>query len=140
LPIVPRRLLQALAVALAILALLDKLRVTAFLPWWAERVLLLICGVWFVNLVNFRDGLDWTAVAEVVQMTAALALLGGSLCGATIGLRIPIARLLCFPFGDSAVMGSSSRDGSRHSGRYLRDPLRWRVSRRDIVTWLRASQ
>jgi UDP-N-acetylmuramyl pentapeptide phosphotransferase/UDP-N-acetylglucosamine-1-phosphate transferase len=107
--VVPRRLLQALAVALAILALLDKLRVTAFLPWWAERVLLLICGVWFVNLVNFMDGLDWMAVAEVVQMTAALALLGGSLCGAMIGFAYfnrPVAVLF---LGDSAVFQSGSR-------------------------------
>ena len=33
-------------------------------------------GVWFVNLVNFMDGLDLMTVAEVVPVTAALLLLG----------------------------------------------------------------
>jgi len=74
--VVPRLLLQALAVVLVIYALPDELRVAPFLPWWTERVLLVIGGVWFVNLVNFMDGLDWMTVAEVVPVTAALALIG----------------------------------------------------------------
>src|SRR6476661_9701760 len=74
--VVPRLLLQALAVVLVIYALPDELRVAPFLPWWTERVLLVIGGVWFVNLVNFMDGLDWMTVAEVVPVTAALALMG----------------------------------------------------------------
>ena len=61
---------------LVIYALPDELRVAPFLPWWAERVLLVIGGVWFVNLVNFMDGLDWMTVAEVVPVSAALALMG----------------------------------------------------------------
>ena len=73
LPWCPRLLLQALAVVLVIYALPDELRVAPFLPWWIERVLLVIGGVWFVNLVNFMDGLDWMTVAEVVPVTAALA-------------------------------------------------------------------
>ena len=96
--VVPRLLLQALAVVLVIYALPDELRVAPFLPWWTERVLLVIGGVWFVNLVNFMDGLDWMTVAEVVPVTAALALMGAlgalppqglaaalALGGATIG-------------------------------------------------------
>jgi UDP-N-acetylmuramyl pentapeptide phosphotransferase/UDP-N-acetylglucosamine-1-phosphate transferase len=35
---------------------------------------LLILGLlWFINLVNFMDGLDWMTVAEMLPMTAALA-------------------------------------------------------------------
>ncbi|HWZ10924.1 MAG TPA: glycosyl transferase, partial [Xanthobacteraceae bacterium] len=74
--VVPRLLLQALAVVLVIYALPDELRAAPFLPWWTERVLLVVGGVWFVNLVNFMDGLDWMTVAEVVPVTAALALMG----------------------------------------------------------------
>jgi UDP-N-acetylmuramyl pentapeptide phosphotransferase/UDP-N-acetylglucosamine-1-phosphate transferase len=48
------------------------------LPWWLERLALLIGGLWFVNLVNFMDGLDWMTVAEVVPVTAALAALGAA--------------------------------------------------------------
>ena len=63
---------------LVIYMLPHELRVAPFVPWWAERVLLVVGGVWFVNLVNFMDGLDWMTVAEVVPITAALAVIGGS--------------------------------------------------------------
>jgi UDP-N-acetylmuramyl pentapeptide phosphotransferase/UDP-N-acetylglucosamine-1-phosphate transferase len=49
---------------------------TPYLPWWIERVLLVLAGVWFVNLVNFMDGLDWMTVAEFVPLTVGLILLG----------------------------------------------------------------
>ena len=39
------------------------------LPWPVERALLVLGGVWFVNLVNFMDGLDWMTVAEVVPVS-----------------------------------------------------------------------
>ncbi len=41
-----------------------------------EPTLLLLGGVWFVNLVNFMDGIDWITVAEVVPVTAGIVLLG----------------------------------------------------------------
>ena len=74
--VAPRLLLQALAVTLVIYTLPNELRVAPFVPWWAERILLVIGGLWFVNLVNFMDGLDWMTVAEVVPITAALAVVG----------------------------------------------------------------
>ena len=40
-----------------------------FLPFWAERAILFLAGLWFVNLVNFMDGIDWITVAEVVPVT-----------------------------------------------------------------------
>jgi UDP-N-acetylmuramyl pentapeptide phosphotransferase/UDP-N-acetylglucosamine-1-phosphate transferase len=76
LAVAPRLVLQALAVAAVIYALPDDLRVVSVLPWWIERVLLFVGGLWFVNLVNFMDGIDWMTVAEVVPITAALAVLG----------------------------------------------------------------
>ena len=36
-----------------------------------------LAGVWFVNLVNFMDGIDWMTVAEAVPITAAMVLLAG---------------------------------------------------------------
>jgi UDP-N-acetylmuramyl pentapeptide phosphotransferase/UDP-N-acetylglucosamine-1-phosphate transferase len=74
-PVTPRLLLQGVAVA-AILFASDSFRIFPDLPVWIERTVLLLAGLWFVNLVNFMDGLDWMTVAEVIPVTAALALLG----------------------------------------------------------------
>ena len=39
-------------------------------PLGVEQAFLVLGGVWFVNLVNFMDGLDWITVAEMVPVTA----------------------------------------------------------------------
>jgi UDP-N-acetylmuramyl pentapeptide phosphotransferase/UDP-N-acetylglucosamine-1-phosphate transferase len=72
----PRLLFQIFAVAIVIAALPADFSVVPQLPWPVERALLLLGGVWFVNLVNFMDGIDWMTVAEVVPVTAGVALLG----------------------------------------------------------------
>lgn len=51
-------------------------RLAPGLPLPVERAGAILAGVWFVNLVNFMDGLDWMSVAEFVPLTAALVLLG----------------------------------------------------------------
>jgi UDP-N-acetylmuramyl pentapeptide phosphotransferase/UDP-N-acetylglucosamine-1-phosphate transferase len=71
-----RLMLQAVVVAGVIYTLPDQLRVVPLLPWWLERFLLLVGGLWFVNLVNFMDGIDWMTVAEVIPITATLTVLG----------------------------------------------------------------
>jgi UDP-N-acetylmuramyl pentapeptide phosphotransferase/UDP-N-acetylglucosamine-1-phosphate transferase len=76
LPVPLRLLLQDVAVAALIHALPDEWRIVSFLPWWIERIMLVIGGLWFVNLVNFMDGIDLMTVAEVVPITAALAVIG----------------------------------------------------------------
>ncbi len=107
--VVPRLLLQTLAVIIVIATLPSELRVLPELSWWLERLLLVVGGVWFVNLVNFMDGIDWITVGEVVPVTAGLALFGligalpphatvvsFALCGAMIGFapyNRPVARL-----------------------------------------------
>jgi UDP-N-acetylmuramyl pentapeptide phosphotransferase/UDP-N-acetylglucosamine-1-phosphate transferase len=48
------------------------------LPLWAERGLALIAGVWFVNLVNFMDGIDWITLAGLAPLIGAIALAGNS--------------------------------------------------------------
>ena len=68
-----RLLLQTLAVAAVIFVLPSALRAMPILPLPVERIALVVGGLWFVNLVNFMDGLDWMTVAEVVPLTATLA-------------------------------------------------------------------
>lgn len=115
----PRLAFQAIAVAVVIAALPADLRVVPLFPWWLERLLILIGGVWFVNLVNFMDGIDWMTVAEVVPVTAALALFGAAgavppmagfvalaLCGATLGFapfNKPVARLFLGDVGSLPI-------------------------------------
>ena len=117
--VAPRFFLQAFSVALVIFALPDELRVAPFMPIFIERLLLTIGGLWFVNLVNFMDGLDWMTVAEVVPVTAALAIFGAfgflpatqaiislALCGAMIGFAYfnrPVARLFLGDVGSLPV-------------------------------------
>ncbi len=81
LPVMARLLLQAIAVGAVVFVLPAENRIVATSPIWIERLLLLIAGVWFVNLVNFMDGLDWMTVAEVVPITSVLVMfsLGGAL-------------------------------------------------------------
>jgi UDP-N-acetylmuramyl pentapeptide phosphotransferase/UDP-N-acetylglucosamine-1-phosphate transferase len=119
LEVIPRLIFQALAVAAIILVLPEDLRVFSALPWWLERCLLVVGGIWFVNLVNFMDGLDWMTVAEVVPLTAALALFGlmdalpwdatiiaFALCGAILGFapfNRPVARLFLGDVGSLPI-------------------------------------
>ena len=89
------------------------------LPYWLERALLGLAVLWFVNLVNFMDGIDWMTVAEVVPLTAGLVLFGLmgalprdatvvalALCGAMIGFapfNRPVARLFLGDVGSLPI-------------------------------------
>jgi UDP-N-acetylmuramyl pentapeptide phosphotransferase/UDP-N-acetylglucosamine-1-phosphate transferase len=97
-PVLTRLMLQAIPVGAILFATPSDLRIVPAFPFWIERSLLLLAGLWFVNLVNFMDGLDWMTVAEVVPVTAAMIVLGSfgefplsativaaALCGAMIG-------------------------------------------------------
>ena len=75
-PILPRLTLQAIAVGMVVFSGAGDLRIVPTGPFWIERGLLLLAGLWFVNLVNFMDGLDWMTVAEVVPVTGAIVILG----------------------------------------------------------------
>lgn len=78
LPVLPRLITHAIAVGGILLVLPDELRIFQILPLWIERGLLLIAGIWFVNLVNFMDGLDWMTAAEVIPIASILAIFGVS--------------------------------------------------------------
>jgi UDP-N-acetylmuramyl pentapeptide phosphotransferase/UDP-N-acetylglucosamine-1-phosphate transferase len=118
-PVAPRLLLQMLAIGIAIAAMPTDLRIAPLMPWWGERLCLLIALVWFVNLVNFMDGIDWMTVAEVVPLTASIALMGGlaampppatilalALLGSMLGFapfNKPVARLFLGDVGSLPV-------------------------------------
>jgi UDP-N-acetylmuramyl pentapeptide phosphotransferase/UDP-N-acetylglucosamine-1-phosphate transferase len=76
LSVAPRLLAQTAAVAVTLWALPETVRIAPFLPLVAERAILLVGTLWFVNLVNFMDGLDWMTVAETVPITATLVAFG----------------------------------------------------------------
>jgi UDP-N-acetylmuramyl pentapeptide phosphotransferase/UDP-N-acetylglucosamine-1-phosphate transferase len=119
LPALLRLPLQAILVTAVIATLPDDTRVIAALPWWIERLLLLLGGLWFVNLVNFMDGIDWMTVAEVVPVCAAVAAVGIAralpaygtvsalaLAGATVGFawfNRPVARLFLGDVGSLPI-------------------------------------
>jgi UDP-N-acetylmuramyl pentapeptide phosphotransferase/UDP-N-acetylglucosamine-1-phosphate transferase len=89
--VVPRLVLQAAAVATLLYSLPDELRVLPVLPWWPERILLFLGGLWFVNLVNFMDGIDWMTVVEIVPIMAGLATLGYLGAFAPVGIAVALA-------------------------------------------------
>jgi UDP-N-acetylmuramyl pentapeptide phosphotransferase/UDP-N-acetylglucosamine-1-phosphate transferase len=118
-PVVTRLLLQAVAIGAIVFAAPDDLRIVSACPLWLERSLILLAGLWFVNLVNFMDGLDWMTVAEIVPVTAAIVVLGSlgdlplspalvaaALCGAMIGFapfNRPVAKIFLGDVGSLPI-------------------------------------
>jgi UDP-N-acetylmuramyl pentapeptide phosphotransferase/UDP-N-acetylglucosamine-1-phosphate transferase len=76
----PRLALQAVAVIAVVATLPAELRALPMAPLLVERAAEVVAIVWFVNLVNFMDGIDWITVAEAVPITAGVFIL--SLYGA----------------------------------------------------------
>jgi UDP-N-acetylmuramyl pentapeptide phosphotransferase/UDP-N-acetylglucosamine-1-phosphate transferase len=87
----PRLLLQATIIASVIYAIPDDLRVLPPSPLWLERLLLVLGGLWFVNLANFMDGVDWMTVAEVIPLVAGLVALAQLDALPTYGLIVALA-------------------------------------------------
>jgi len=118
-PVLPRLLLQAASVAAIVFTAPDSLRIVDAIPLWLERGLVLLAGLWFVNLVNFMDGLDLMTAAEAVPISAAIVLLGwlgdvpasttitaAALCGALLGFtpyNKPVARIFLGDVGSLPI-------------------------------------
>src|SRR5450759_2592311 len=118
-PVLPRLILQAVAVGAILVTASSDLRIVPASPLWIERGLLLLAGLWFVNLVNFMDGLDWMTVAEVVPITGAMIAVGSlgefpvsatnvaaALCGAMLGFapfNRPVARIFLGDVGSLPI-------------------------------------
>lgn len=119
LPVLVRLVLQAACVGAVVFTAPDTARIVPALPLALERGLIVLAGVWFVNLVNFMDGLDLMTVAEVVPITAALLLLGmlgdlpwpavliaTALCGAMLGFapfNRPVAKVFLGDVGSLPI-------------------------------------
>nr|WP_249788161.1 glycosyltransferase family 4 protein [Bradyrhizobium sp. NBAIM01] len=119
LPVLVRLVLQAACVGAVVFTAPDTERIVPALPLALERGLIVLAGVWFVNLVNFMDGLDLMTVAEVVPITAALLLLGmlgdlpwpaaliaTALCGAMLGFapfNRPVAKVFLGDVGSLPI-------------------------------------
>ncbi|MGY8633362.1 glycosyltransferase family 4 protein [Bradyrhizobium sp. 14AA] len=119
LPVIVRLVLQAACVGAIVFTSPETARIVPALPLALERGLVLLAGIWFVNLVNFMDGLDLMTVAEVVPVTAALLLLGwlgevswpaaliaASLCGAMLGFapfNKPVAKVFLGDVGSLPI-------------------------------------
>jgi UDP-N-acetylmuramyl pentapeptide phosphotransferase/UDP-N-acetylglucosamine-1-phosphate transferase len=71
-PVIPRLVLQLAVVALLFAILPTQLRIVEAIPVALERALMIVGLLWFINLVNFMDGLDWMTAAEMLPMTMAL--------------------------------------------------------------------
>jgi UDP-N-acetylmuramyl pentapeptide phosphotransferase/UDP-N-acetylglucosamine-1-phosphate transferase len=118
-PAAMRLALQCIAVGIVIATLPSDLQLLPQVPWWVERVCLFLAGIWFVNLVNFMDGIDWMTVAEVVPVSGALVLLGlagtmpllpsviaAALMGAMLGFapfNKPVARIFLGDVGSLPI-------------------------------------
>ncbi len=119
LPLFTRLLLQAACVGAVVFTAPADARIVPALPLALERGLIVLAGVWFVNLVNFMDGLDLMTVAEVVPVTATLGLLGWwgdlpssaallatALCGALLGFapfNKPVAKVFLGDVGSLPI-------------------------------------
>ncbi|WP_239468087.1 MraY family glycosyltransferase [Microvirga arvi] len=117
LPAHVRLLLQIAAVAVVVMT--SGIRIFPdWIPQSIEQAFLILGGVWFVNLVNFMDGLDWITVAEMAPITAFIAMLwflsfppapaivAASLCGALLGFapfNKPVARLFLGDVGSLPI-------------------------------------
>ncbi|MGL4729241.1 MAG: glycosyl transferase [Bosea sp. (in: a-proteobacteria)] len=119
----------------AVMAIVLSLPVFFVLPWphfvkiplWVQLLnlgILMFAGVWFVNLTNFMDGLDWLTVAGFVPLAAFVALQGVAiegvlgllgqaptiiavaLCGALLGFapfNRPVAKLFLGDVGALSI-------------------------------------
>jgi UDP-N-acetylmuramyl pentapeptide phosphotransferase/UDP-N-acetylglucosamine-1-phosphate transferase len=120
LPASVRLALQAACVGLVLFYADPELRLfPELMPLAIERALALLAGVWFINLVNFIDGIDWITIAGIVPLTAALALAGqygaldpasallaAALCGGLLGFapfNKPVARLFLGDVGSLPI-------------------------------------
>jgi UDP-N-acetylmuramyl pentapeptide phosphotransferase/UDP-N-acetylglucosamine-1-phosphate transferase len=118
-PVVPRLALQLATITLLFAALPSQIRILETVPIALERALLVLALLWFINLVNFMDGLDWMTVAEMLPMTVALAVLAFfgeapsdilpialALAGALLGFapfNRPVARLFLGDVGSLPI-------------------------------------
>jgi UDP-N-acetylmuramyl pentapeptide phosphotransferase/UDP-N-acetylglucosamine-1-phosphate transferase len=118
-PALPRLVLQAVAIMGVLATAPPQLRAAPFVPLAVERGVEFLAGLWFVNLVNFMDGIDLMTVTETLaiaagmflfSLVAAVAHVAGvtalALCGAMLGFapfNRPVAKLFLGDVGSLPV-------------------------------------
>lgn len=76
LPILPRFGAHLAAVALGLATFPDtQMLFQGFLPFWADRLLMGLLWLWFLNLYNFMDGMDGMAGVQTLCIVAGLLLI-----------------------------------------------------------------
>jgi len=76
LPISIRLFTQIAAIGGALYLLPDnRLIFDDFLPLWADRLLVAVCWLWFINLFNFMDGIDGISGVEIIQICAGMGII-----------------------------------------------------------------
>lgn len=110
LPALHRLAMQTGAVLMVLIWAAPDIRLLdPIFPLVVERLFVVLAAVWFINLTNFMDGLDWITIAAVVpatltigllahlgQVDAPTGLLALALAGGLLGfapLNRPVARL-----------------------------------------------
>lgn len=92
---------------------------TPYVPYWIAFLITVLAGTWFINLVNFMDGVDLIVVGEMVPLTACIGLLGWlgflgqlesvvavALCGSLLGFALfnwPRAKLFLGDVGSLPI-------------------------------------
>jgi UDP-N-acetylmuramyl pentapeptide phosphotransferase/UDP-N-acetylglucosamine-1-phosphate transferase len=77
-PVIPRLVMQFGAVALIVfMAPATWQLFGSAVPLTVERLLLVIAGIWFVNLTNFMDGIDGITLAAFLPLAALATLMPG---------------------------------------------------------------
>jgi UDP-N-acetylmuramyl pentapeptide phosphotransferase/UDP-N-acetylglucosamine-1-phosphate transferase len=119
LPAAPRFLAQFALVGLVVAMLPTERLFPGILPAPAQIAVTLLAGVWFVNLVNFMDGMDWMTVVEMAPLAlfltvcaflgavpAHVGLIAAALLGGALGFapfNAPVARLFLGDVGSLSI-------------------------------------
>lgn len=76
LPILPRFATHLIAVSLGLATFAkSQLLFQGFLPFWADRLLMGLLWLWFLNLYNFMDGMDGMAGIQTLCLVAGVLLI-----------------------------------------------------------------
>jgi UDP-N-acetylmuramyl pentapeptide phosphotransferase/UDP-N-acetylglucosamine-1-phosphate transferase len=126
LPVLPRLGAQMLAVGLFSCSLLA----TGLSWWWLP--LLLVCGVWSINLHNFMDGIDGLLAQQAIFVGAGLALLAWSatqpaLMSAAAALAAAALGFWCFNRPPARIFMGDVGSGSIGLLIFVFSAMLWRV-------------
>jgi UDP-N-acetylmuramyl pentapeptide phosphotransferase/UDP-N-acetylglucosamine-1-phosphate transferase len=104
-----RLVAQVLCIGLVVFHTFDELTLwTGLVFIEGALILLTILGLWFVNLTNFMDGLDWLTVAAVTPIAATISLLG-----LTENFSVEVAILSCALLGSLLGFSPFNRPPAR---------------------------